>query len=140
MSTKPISFISTDNKPSSTPQHVTFGPFSAPELLPAYSPPTARQLNLTSPPTSPGGNWRQGNLPIQFSRRASLPPPPNFSILSQHLKKAPSMDNLSHSEPSLRPPQKKDPPVNKIISKVQKSQKRPYSPMGNAILEGQFLD
>ncbi|KAI8577114.1 hypothetical protein K450DRAFT_253730 [Umbelopsis ramanniana AG] len=57
MSAKPISFTSTDNKPSSTTQHLTFGPFSAPEHLPPYSPPTARQLHLTSPPTSPGGNW-----------------------------------------------------------------------------------
>ncbi|CAO3661997.1 unnamed protein product [Umbelopsis ramanniana] len=140
MSTKPISFTSTtDSKPSSTSHHLTFGPFSAPEVLPPYSPPTARQMHLTSPPTSPGGNWRQGNLRIQFSRRASLPPPPAFSILSQHLAKAQPVENLSRSEPSL-PPKPCTQPVNKIVSNVQKSKKRPYSPMGNAILEGQFLD
>jgi hypothetical protein len=31
-------------------------------------------------------------------------------------------------------------PVNKVLNAVTASQKRPASPMGSAILKGQFLD
>ncbi|GAB5588584.1 hypothetical protein Unana1_03484 [Umbelopsis nana] len=141
MTTRPISFPPQQKEPSSfapsAVQNNTVGPFSAPEILPQYSPPV-RQLSF-GPTNSAGHLKAQANLPIQFSRRASLPPAPTFSILTQHLS---ATQPAKQPEPASQCTDDKwyPKPVNKIVSNVRSKQKRPYSPMGDAILEGQFLD